>query len=105
MSGGRVLTIAQATVPPVTRGAYLATMAALAERLEVRGTRCWLFERRDRPGVFTEFAEGTGPASPRGGDGDPAEAALEAHLATLATYDDPRHVTWDGVPLADAARS
>jgi hypothetical protein len=101
----RVLTITRATVAPAQRAAYLATLAALAQRLEARGTHCWVFEEREQPGVFVEFAEGGGPGTPRGASGDPAEAALEAHLESLARYEAPRHVAFDAVALTPPSRS
>jgi hypothetical protein len=100
-----MLVTAHVIVPPEQRGAYLATMAALAERLEARGAHCWVFERRDLPGAFVEFVEGDGAMAPRGHGGDPAEAALEAHLASLARYREPRHETWDAVSLTSPSRS
>lgn len=101
----RVLLTSQAAVADPQRGAYLATMAAFAGRLEARGVHCWLFEQRDRPGTFVEFVEGPGDPLPTAEAADPAEAALMAHLATLARYREPRHERWDAVPLTSPTRS
>jgi hypothetical protein len=80
-------------------------MGALSERLARRGMHFWLFEDREVPGGFVEFAEGPGPGAPRGTSGDPREDALEAHLASLARYGHPRHVTCDAVALPAPDRS
>jgi hypothetical protein len=97
----RVLTAARATVAADRREAYLAAVAALAERLAARGQQYWLFERRDAPGEFLEFAEGSDDASHRAaGPQDDVEAALEAQLLELASYEAGRDVRWDAVALS-----
>lgn len=97
----RILTAARATVAADRREAYLATVAALAERLAARGQQYWLFERRDAPGEFLEFAEGSDDANHRAaGPQDEAEAELEAQLKQLAQYDANRDDRWDAVPLS-----
>ena len=99
----RILTVARATVVSDRREAYLATVAALAERLAARGQQYWLFECRDLPGEFLEFAEGSDDAGHRAaGPHDEVEAELEAQLLELAQYDRQRDVRWDAVPLASA---
>lgn len=103
MTTARALTAARAVVADAHREAYLATMRALASRLEARGAHCWVFERRDRRGEFVEFVEGRADAVSRDSVGrDAAEAALEADLRALASYDGDRNVTWDAVALASA---
>jgi len=97
----RVLTAARATVAADRRAAYLAAVTALAERLAARGQQFWLFERRDAPGEFVEFAEGSDDASHRAaGPQDETEVELEAQLRQLARYDETRDVRWDAVSLA-----
>jgi hypothetical protein len=97
----RILTAARATVKADRREAYLATIAALAERLAARGQQFWVFEQREAPGEFLEFAEGSDDASHRAaGPVGPEEADLEAQLQRLATYHAERDLRWDAVPLA-----
>jgi hypothetical protein len=97
----RILTVARARVLADRREAYLAAVHALAERLAARGQQFWVFERRDGPGEFIEFAEGSDDATHRAaGPHDDAEAELEAQLRQLAQYDSDGGMRWDEVPLA-----
>lgn len=97
----RILTAARATVTADRREAYLAAIAALAERLAARGQQFWVFEQRDAPGEFLEFAEGSDDAGHRAaGPQGPEEAALEAQLRDLAQYQADRDVRWDAVPVS-----
>ena len=99
----RILTASRATVTPERREAYLAAISALAERLAARGQQFWVFEQRDAPGEFLEFAEGSDDASHRAaGPHGPEEAELEAQLQQLAQYQGDRNLRWDAVPLSSA---
>lgn len=91
---GRVLTAARATVGPGDRAAYLEAVATLAAHHRRHGGHFWLFEARDEPGRFLEFAEAAGDPAPPPRD-------LARRLAALARRDPGDDARWDGVPLAD----
>ncbi len=90
----RQLTTAQASVAPADRVAYLEAVAALADHHRRHGGHFWLFESREVPGTFLEFAEAAGALVA------PA-ASLATRLAALARYQPGHDAAWEEVPLAD----
>lgn len=96
----RVLTAARVRVAEEHEAEYLGLLEVLTRRLAARGQHLWVFRDRDDPRVFLEFTEGQDDATHRAaGPADAEEAALEARLAAVATYDDTRHARWDEVRL------
>ncbi|HET9133797.1 MAG TPA: hypothetical protein VFN90_05810 [Gemmatimonadales bacterium] len=95
----RVLTAARARVAAEHEAEYLAILEVLARRRRARGPHLWVFRARDEAQAFLEFREGADDAALEPADAE--EAALEARLAVLATYDaSTRHARWDEIPAA-----
>lgn len=57
MSEGRLLQMAERTVPDTERSAYLASLAARRAAYGSAGVQFWVFEHATTPGRFVEFAE------------------------------------------------
>ena len=96
----RALSVSRVTVSPANESEYLGTVSRLADIMEGRGQRLWVFRSADRPGTFLEFNESPSPLSHRSRasrTGD--ELSLEMKLQTLASYAPDAWDLWEEIPL------
>ncbi len=100
----RVLSASRCTVEPENHETYIEIVSALAERVEARGQRLWLFQHTRDSRRFIEFTEAPAELAHRAMASRTAEELrLEKQLQDIADYASDAMELYEEVALSSQA--